>query len=185
MRSPAGRRSLAQHRRASASTPKSGRPGALTFGRMVSRSAFVVDVAAVASTTTSGHRRFRSPPAAADEVFVRALPSRSRTHLYQPVALFACRRLLSVRTSDFLEYCTWRCWPRLTLTPARSPRITRQLHAASYLIPPVDKTGLAYCPMTDASRERTRGRLAETGQFVLDVMGCPCVHFPPGRRSVH
>jgi hypothetical protein len=102
MRLPAGRRSLAQHRRVSASTPKSGRPGALTFGRMVSRSAFVVDVAAVASTTTSGHRRFRSPPAAADEAFVRAL--RSRTHLYQPFALFACRRLLSVRTSDFLAY---------------------------------------------------------------------------------
>lgn len=61
---------------------------------------------------------------------------------------------------------------------ARRPRITRHLHAASYLIPPVDKTGLAYCPITDASRERTRGRLAETGQFVLDVMGCPCVAPP-------
>jgi hypothetical protein len=56
-----------------------------------------------------------------------------------------------------------------------APRITRHLHAASYLIPPVDKTGLSYCPMSTASRDRTRGRLAETGQFVLDVMGCPYV----------
>ncbi|CAL1708828.1 unnamed protein product [Somion occarium] len=46
-----------------------------------------------------------------------------------------------------------------------SARITRTLHAVSYLVPPHEST-------SQASSDRIYTRLLETFQFVLDIMGC-------------
>ncbi|CDZ96892.1 Domain of unknown function DUF2236 [Phaffia rhodozyma] len=54
-----------------------------------------------------------------------------------------------------------------------APRITAQLHRASYLIPPTTHDGLDYLPITQEASAKIRERLSETAQFVLDVMSCP------------
>jgi len=55
-----------------------------------------------------------------------------------------------------------------------SPRITRVLNLSSYLIPPSARPGKPIDEaITKSSNDRTFGRLSETGQFVLEVMGSP------------
>ncbi|KZO91054.1 hypothetical protein CALVIDRAFT_522046 [Calocera viscosa TUFC12733] len=63
-----------------------------------------------------------------------------------------------------------------------SPRISRVLNLSSYLIPPSAKAGKPVDEaITKSSNDRTFGRLSETGQFMLEVMGAPpptLVHSP-------
>ncbi|KAI0074961.1 hypothetical protein K474DRAFT_1773585, partial [Panus rudis PR-1116 ss-1] len=59
-----------------------------------------------------------------------------------------------------------------------SSRITRTLHAISYLVPPKNTP---FDSISEAANERTYIRLLETVQFVLDVMACSV---PPSNPSL-